>query len=164
MAVVDKYVNADTEKGKLTQAAKCQGNKVVTMVQTFETGASDSATSVYRIFPDLNPCLIPVDIKIMNDATGASTNDADLGLYCGEKGAVIDKDCFYDGLDLHTAHTSSPANGLAALDIANIGKQLYEIAGHTIANRKDTYDIALTINTAPSAAGTVTIVATFVQG
>ena len=164
MAVVDIYVNDDTEKGKLAQAAKCHDNKMVTIVQTFETGATDSANSVYRIFPDLNPCLIPVDIKIMNDVIGSGTSDADLGLYCGDKGAVIDKDCLYDGLDLHTGHTTSPANGLAAVDIADRCKQLYELAGHTLANRKDTYDIALTINTAPSAAGTVTVVGTFVQG
>ena len=164
MAVVDIYVNDDTEKGKLAQAAKCQGNKVVTIVQSFEIGATDGNGSVYRVFPDLNPCLIPVDIKIMNDATGAAASDFDLGLYCGEKGAVIDADCFYDGLSIKTANTGTPVNGLSALDIANIGKQLFEIAGHTIANRKDTYDIALTANTAPAAAGTVTVVGTFLQG
>lgn len=164
MAVVDIYVNEDTENGKLAQAAKCQGNKVVTIVQSFETGATDGNGSVYRVFPDLNPCLIPVDIKIMNDATGAANSDFDLGLYCGEKGEVIDADCFYDGLNIKTANTGTPVNGLSALDIANIGKQLFEIAGHTIANRKDTYDIALTANTAPAAAGTVTVVGTFLQG
>ena len=164
MAVVDIYVNEDTENGKLAQAAKCQGNKVVTIVQSFETGATDGNGSVYRVFPDLNPCLIPVDIKIMNDATGAANSDFDLGLYCGEKGEVIDADCFYDGLNIKTANAGTPVNGLSALDIANIGKQLFEIAGHTIANRKDTYDIALTANTAPAAAGTVTVVGTFLQG
>lgn len=164
MAVVDIYVNEDTENGKLAQAAKCQGNKVVTIVQSFETGATDGNGSVYRVFPDLNPCLIPVDIKIMNDATGAANSDFDLGLYCGEKGEVIDADCFYDGLNIKTANTGTPVNGLSALDIANIGKQLFEIAGHTIANRKDTYDIALTANTAPAAVGTVTVVGTFLQG
>ena len=164
MAVVDIYVNEDTENGKLAQAAKCQGNKVVTIVQSFETGATDGNGSIYRVFPDLNPCLIPVDIKIMNDATGAANSDFDLGLYCGEKGEVIDADCFYDGLNIKTANTGTPVNGLSALDIANIGKQLFEIAGHTIANRKDTYDIALTANTAPAAAGTVTVVGTFLQG
>ena len=164
MAVVDIYANTDLENGKLAPAAKCQGNKVVTIVTSFETGASDSANSIYRVFPDLNPCLIPIDIKIMNDATGAGNSDIDLGLYCGNKGAVIDADCFYDGLNIKTANTSSPVNGLTAVDIANIGKQLYELAGHTIANRKDSYDIALTVNTAPSAAGTVTVIGTFIQG
>lgn len=163
MAQVDKYANTDLENGKLAQSAKCQGNKVVTIIQSFEIDASDAAKSVYRVFPDLNPCLIPVDIKIYNDAIGSGSSDIDLGLYCGEKGEVIDADCLYDGLDVKTA-SATPVNGLAALDIANIGKQLFEIVGHTIANRKDTYDIALTVNTAPAAAGTVTVVGTFVQG
>jgi len=165
MAVVDKYINSDVNGGKLAQAARSQGNKVVTIVETFETGSSDSANSVYRVFPDLNPCLIPISIKINNDATGGSSSDLDLGLYCGNKGAVVDADCFYDGLDIKTAHAKgSDVDGLTAMDIANLGKQLYEIAGHTLANRKDTYDIAITVNTAPAAAGTVTIVGTFIQG
>ena len=53
---------------------------------------------------------------------------------------------------------------LTALDIADLGKPLYEIAGHTISTRKDSYDIAATFNTPPSAEGTVTLVGTFLQG
>lgn len=165
MAVVDIYTNSDLQKGKLAAAANLTGNKSVTAIATFEVGASDSANSVYRVFPDLNPCLIPVDVKVMNDAVGSAVSDVDLGLYVGNKGPVIGKDCLYNGLDLKTAHAKGAAvDGLTAVDIANLGKPLYEIAGHTIANRKDSYDIALTVNVAPSASGTVTLIGTFIQG
>lgn len=165
MAIVDKYANADTESGKLALSANLTGNKVVTSVVSFELGASDSNGSIYRVFPDMNANLIPVDIKIMNDAAGSSANDFDLGLYAGDKGAVIDKDLFYDGLDIHTAHAKAAAvDGLTALGIEKLGQPLYKIAGHTLATKKETYDIALTANTASGAAGTVTLVGTFIQG
>lgn len=163
MAVVDKYTNLDAEKGKLAQVANLTGNKVLIAISTFEVGADDSNGSVYRIFPDLNPCLIPVNIKILNDAIGSAASDIDLGLYCGNKGEVIDKDCLYDGLSVQSK-SSAPIDGMKAVDFANIGKQLFELAGHTIANRKDTYDIAMTLNTAPGATGTITVIGTFVQG
>lgn len=164
MAVVDKYANADLENGKLGAAANVAGNKVVTSVVSFNIESGDAANSVYRVFPNLNPCLIPVDIKVMNTAvTGAS--DVDLGLYEGEKGNVIDADCLADGLTIATAHAKSAAlDGLTSVAVDNIGKQLFELAGHTIANRKDTYDIALTLNGAATADGTVTVIGTFVQG
>lgn len=164
MAVVDKYANADLENGKLGAAANVTGNKVVTSVVSFGIANGDSANSVYRVFPNLNPCLIPVSIEIINTAvTGA--NDVDLGIYEGEKGLVIDKDCLLDGGTIATAHAKGAGlDGLATVAVADIGKQLFELAGHTIANRKDTYDIALTLNAAATAAGTVTVIGTFVQG
>lgn len=162
MTAVEKYVNSDTENGKLAQAAKCQGNKVVSMVTSFAIAATDGDGSIYRLFPDLNPCLIPIDIKVSNSAAGAANSDVDLGLYCGNGGAVIDADLLADGLNFKTAGTN--ANGLGAVAITNVGKQLFELAGHTIANRKDTYDLVMTVNTAPAAACNVSVVATFIQG
>lgn len=163
MTQVDIYTNTDVENGKLGAAANLTGNKTVVAVTSFEVGEDDEAGSVYRLFPDLNPCLIPVDIKLMNDAIGSG--EMDLGLYIGDKGEVIDADYFYDGFSTATAHDKAGAiDGMTAVPIEYIGKQLFELAGHTIADRKDTYDIALTVNTAPGAEGTITAIATFVQG
>ncbi len=165
MAVVDIYVNTDLQAQKLANPANLTGNKIVMAAVSFELTASDSNNSVYRVFPDLNPNLIPVDIKVMNDASGASASDYDLGLYVGSKGVVIDKDYFYDGMSFQSARAKASAlDGLTAVDIANLGKKLYELAGHTIATKKESYDICLTANTVTGAAGTVTVVGTFIQG
>lgn len=163
MTVVDKYANKDVENGKLGTAAHLTGNKVVVAISTFTVSADDEAGSIYRVFPEMNPCLIPIGIKIMNEAIG--TSSLNLGLYEGNKGEALAEDCLYEGLDLGTAHAKgSEIDGLSNVDVADIGKQLFELAGHTIANRRDTYDIALTVKTAPGAEGTITVVGTFVQG
>lgn len=159
---VDKYANADLENGKLGAAANVTGNKVVMSVVNLEVKADDGANSVYRVFPDLNPCLIPVDIKVINTAIGSCK--LDLGIYEGEKGGAINATALATGLDVGTAHATDAAlNGLKAVAVGNIGKKLFELAGHTIANRKDTYDLALKA-TAATANGTITVIGTFVQG
>lgn len=163
MAQVDKYANADLEKGKLGAAANVAGNKVVTSVVNLQVTSGDAVNSVYRVFPDMNPCLIPIDIKIVNDAI--TTFKADLGIYEGEKGNVINAKALATGLDLTAAHTMGTVlNGLISVAAKDVGKQLFELAEHTIANRKDTYDIALTATGAVGATGTVTVIGTFVQG
>lgn len=161
---LDIYANSDLEKGKLGAAVAVTGNKTVTSIVSFSVGTDLVANSVVRIFPNLNPCLVPVSIKILNTAcTGAS--DVDLGLYCGEKGDVIDADALLDGGTIATAHAKgSELEGMSAVTVDKVGKQLFELAGHTIANRKDTYDIALKLNAAPTVAGTVTVIGTFAQG
>ena len=164
MAVVDKYANADLQKGKLAEAVHVNGAKLVTAVTTFEVADTDDDGSVYRLFKGLNPNLIPLDIKINNDAITGGT-DWDLGLYQGNGGKVIDKDVFADGIDLSTARTSgSEVSGLSAVAIENLTKKLFEHAGHTIATKLDSYDLALTANTVGTAAGTVTVRAIFAQG
>lgn len=166
MAVRDIYANSDLQNGKLADAVAVSGNKTVTIVSTMETLATDSANSVYRFFVGLNPCLIPVDIQVYNDDLNSSTgDDFDLGIYEGNGGAVIDKDYLVDGITFATARgKAAPLDGMTTVDIANLGKKLYEHAGHTIKTKKDSYDIALTCNTAANTAGTITLVGTFVQG
>jgi len=165
MAVIDIYANADLQSQKLATAANLTGNKVVVAAVTFEIGAADSNTSVYRVFPDLNPNLIPVDIKVMNDAMGGAASSYDLGIYAGGKGAVINKTLFSAATSFQAARIkSAPLDGMGALDIANLGKKLHELAGHTVATKKESYDVCLTANTVTAAAGTVTVVGTFIQG
>ena len=51
---------------------------------------------------------------------------------------------------------------MAAVDIADAGKTLGELSAQT--NIDGAYDIALTANTVGSGVGTITTVATFIQG
>ena len=165
MAVQDKYVNTELIAGKLAQNVEIRGSDTLTLVTSFEVAAADDDTSVFRIAQGLSPNLILTDVKVLNDAITAG-DDWDLGLYeVGVSGTVIDKDCYADGLDLSSAHIHGAAlDGLVSLAIENTSKMLFEVGGHTLATKKSGYDLALTANTVGTAAGTITVVATFAQG
>jgi hypothetical protein len=90
--------------------------------------------------------------------------DCDIGLYKTDLGAVVDRDVLMDGQTLASALTRATGHqlGLAAVNIDAVGRTLAVLSGQT---KPDTsYDIALTANTVGSGAGTVTIIAKFVQG
>lgn len=168
MAVQNKYVNTRVEAGSYDDNVLVAGADNLTLIVTFEVAAADDDGSVFRIAKNLSPNLIPVSILINNDAMTGSTS-WDLGLYepsfGGVDGAVCDKDCFMAAVDLNGGKANgSEQNGLAAVAIENLTKKLYEHAGHTIKTKKGGYDLALTANTIGSAAGTVTVRATFAQG
>lgn len=165
MAVEDKYIDSLVAAGKLGNGALVNGGALQAMPFTFEVAAADSDGSVYRIAKNINPDLIPVKMEIYNDAITAGTN-YDLGLYeSGVGGAVIDKDCFAEGLDMSSAAVkASPKDGMKDVDVANLQKKIYEHGGHTIATKKLGYDIALTGDTVGSAAGTISGILWFIQG
>jgi hypothetical protein len=164
MAVVDKYVEPSIESGaRLAQAIKVNGGKVVVMAQTVEILAAEDNGSVYRFFKDIPSWVVPIDIKLYNDAIAAGT-DWDLGFYRSDYGAVISKDALVNGADFSTAHARSAAlDGLSAVDISLIGSSVQEIIDEklTTETRYPKYDVGLTANTIGTAAGTVSIVATF---
>ena len=175
-AVVNKYVNTAVEAGKIINAALINGSPLIGMVATEEIAAADDDTSVYRFFKGVSGNLIPYDIKVYCDVITGGT-DFDLGLYkptspSGVAGAVIDKDVFMDGQTLAaaitrgggTANQDEALDGLANVDIANLQKKIYEHAGHDVNDSVQGYDICLTANTVGSAAGTVTIIALFIEG
>lgn len=170
MAVVDKYVNTDTEAEKLITAALVSGAKTICMVQTFEIAADDDDGSVYRLFKNVPEKLIPTKIELYNDAM-ALASSYDLGLYestvGGVDGTVIDKDVFLVAEDITAGNgRGSPVNGLTAVDIANVLSTIADHAGDTTPDdiTSKGYDIALTANTVGTAAGTISVVAWFVQG
>lgn len=168
MAVENKYVNSNLASDKLDTPAIVKVGDSYVGVTTFETAAADDDGSIYRLFKNLDPELIPIRIKIGNDAITSGT-DWDLGLYetlsDGQGGTVVDADVFVDGADLSSANASgSLLDGLSAVDVANRAKRLYEHGGHTIKTKRQGYDLALTANTVGSAAGTVTVIALFAQG
>lgn len=162
MAVEDKYVNTSVEAGKIAAAAITNGAETITMVATEEVAAADDDGSVYRFFPSVPSNLIPVEVNIMCDEITAGT-DYDLGIYRENSGAVVDKDLLMDGQTLATALTRATGHqlGLAAVGIADGEKTLADLDAVSD-DPYPAYDIALTGNTVGSAAGTVTITATFI--
>lgn len=169
MAVENKYVDSDLQSNKRAAAANAEVGQQWGAVVTFEVAAADDNGSVYRLLKALNPDLIITKADIYNDAITGAT-DYDLGLYettgdDGVNGPEVDKDVFLDGADIAAGNAAgSPQEGLATVNLANRAKKLYEHAGHTLATRKPSYDIALTANAVGSAAGTITVLFGFLQG
>jgi len=161
MAVENKYTDSLTAAGKVSNLAGVK--EIVAIPFTFEVAAADSDGSVYRVIKGLNYNLIPVSVKVLNDAITSGT-DYDLGLYETELGAEIDKDVFADGLDMSSSRTFNTAvEALITVDPANITKTIMEHAGDTLSTLAKGYDLAFTANTVGSAAGTISGVAYFVQ-
>lgn len=162
MAVENKYIETNVAAGKLANAALASGDNPIVMVATFEVAAADDDGSIYRLFRSVPSNYIPVQIDIATDGMTGST-DWDLGLYKPNLGAVVDKDVLMDGQTLASALTRATGQGLGLsnVNIADATKTLATLSAQT---KPDTaYDIALTANTVGSAAGTVTVIAKFVQ-
>jgi hypothetical protein len=158
MAVINAYVNANTKN------VFNRGGEVIVMETQFEVAAADSDGSIYRLFK-VNGNMIPVQIDINCDAiTGASSYD--LGLYntLENGGAVQDANAFMSAIDISAgAAIGSEKNGLVSMTIANIGKEVYELAGDADATPEMEYDLALTANTVGSGSGTIAVRAIFVK-
>ena len=163
MAVEDKYVNPDDVAGKKGKAARVSGDAERVMVATVEIAAADDDGSKYRMFKSVPSNLIPTEITITCDAITGGT-DYELGIYKTNLGAVISKGLFMTNQTLATALTRATGHqlGLAAVDIANVYKTMGELSGQTVID--PAYDIVLTADTVGTAAGTVTVIAKFVQG
>lgn len=164
MAVEDKYVDTTNITGnvvlKLQRAIAAQGAQLVVLQTTFEVAAADSDGSVYRVFKNVDPNLVPLFCAIGNDAITAGT-DYGLGLYKPNLGVVINKDAFAANMDMSAAAASlnpkTGKDGMAGVDIANCQKRIFEHAAHDITTRLSGYDIALTADTVGSAAGTISV-------
>lgn len=164
MAVVDKagslnnLSSVDTPNLNVSKA-QTNGAKFQTIIETVEIASGDDNGSKYRV-ARLQANAVIKEIKILCDAITGGT-DYDLGIYEipeTNDGAVIDKDCFMDGQTLASA--SKTINGFNAVDIANYGKQIWELANINEATSK-AVDIVLTGNTVGSANGTVTVQVTY---
>lgn len=168
MAVENKYVDADLAANKRGLASAIGPGQQWASIISFEVAAADDNGSVYRLFKNLSPDLIIKDLKLYNDAITGAT-DYEIGLYetstDSADGAAVDIDVFLGSTDINAGNArGSAVDGLGAVDIADMGKKLYEHAGHTLATRKSGYDIAITANTVGSGAGTITVEAEFIQG
>ena len=168
MAVEDKYVNALVEAGKLVRPA-FNGNGVETFTATaiVSVAAADDDGSVYRLFKGVTSDYIPTSITITNSAITGGT-DYELGLYDTNSGAAVDIDVLLGTTSMASGRVEGAGvTGLGAVALADTQKRLWELAGQTMGvggTKLPTFDIALTANTVGSAAGTIVVKATFVQG
>ena len=174
--MADVYVRDLIEAGKLDEAPYVTGSKKVGIVASEEIGTG--AGNVYRFFKGLHPNLIPIDIKIYADDALVGGDDVNVGLYeqtdAGGTGAAIDDNCFGDDVDLSPAGgllrgggadgTDEWADGMKSVDIANLTYKLYEHAGHDVTDYTQGYDLVLTCISECTTGGTVTVVATFIEG
>lgn len=163
MALTDKYANTAVENGKLANAVNINGRNTFTCIQSvdFDPLNDEDVQSVYRLFK-VGANVIPVSLKVITEAiTGLTIN---LGIY-EEDGVAYNATAFASALSLATAKgVGSELNGLSALTVDTFGKTVYELAGHTVANKETGYDIALSLATQPSTAGKAIFIAEFVQG
>jgi len=163
MAVEDKYINQDIVDGKLGEAFAVSGVNSIVLTETFEVAVADDDGSIYRVFKGVSANVIPSSIVITNDAITDGT-DYDLGIYITESGVVKDKDVLADGLDMSSARAEgSGTSGLVTVDVADVKKRIFELAGDTTDIEEIGYDIAFTANTVGSAAGTISVKATFIS-
>jgi hypothetical protein len=163
MAIENKYVDAQTVAGRKTDAAYTgSGSNEIVMVATFEIAAADDDGSVYRVFKDVPSTYIPTDITVVCDAITGGTS-FDLGLYKTNLGAVINKNLLMSAQTLATALTRATGHqlGLANVNIANCKDTLGTLSAQTTID--PAYDLAVTGNTVGTAAGTVSVIARFVQ-
>jgi len=164
MAVEDKYTDTKLAAGKISDSFTGQGQKVITLIGTEEIAAADDDGSVYRFFKSVPSSYIPLQIDIMTDGITGGT-DYELGLYkVGTGEAAVDIDVLMGTQTMASALTRATGQGLglAAVDIASINSTLGTLSAQT--NPDASYDIALTANTVGTAAGTISIIATFIQG
>lgn len=177
MAGLDVFVNEDRQNDKLANAPYVNGARTITIIETEELPVSNGAVTadIFRFFNGLNPNLIPIDMKVYVDDAVVGATDMDIGLYEVGIGAVaVNADVFADGIDLSPAGGAVRGggvighdefiDGLVAVNIADLTKKLYEHGGHTVANYKAGYDIALTSNSDVTTGGTVTIIGQFIEG
>lgn len=166
MGVRNEYVDATIAAGSKGNAIDMLAAQAYFGVATFEVAAADDDASIFRLFKNVDPHLIPLTLRVACDALTGST-DWDMGLYAPLEagGAEIDKDILADGINLSAGYSRILAlDALVTVDLANARKRIFELAGHTLSTRKNAYDICLTANTIGSGAGTVTVFGTFIQG
>lgn len=157
MTVENKYVDAAVAGGEVGAGFATQGRSVKCMRKTFEVAAADDDGSIYRLFKNVNPHIVPVKIDVANDAITNGT-DYDLGLYETNGGVEVDKDVLADGLNLSSAHIhGAEISGMSAVNIDKAEKALFELAGKVIGALKGGFDICLTANTVGTVAGTITV-------
>jgi len=166
--MADVYVNTEIAAGKKANSAENAGVLTWEFGNTFETVSGDGDGDVKRIVKGIPWNAILTELQFYTDGITGGT-DYDIGLYetsqDGVDGAVIDKDILADGLNFSSAvGRTNFLDGLATVSIASVGLPIYLLAGHTLANRKNSYDIAITMNTAGSGAATISWLGRYRQG
>lgn len=156
MAIVDQTLYKSTNNTPV-DAVKHSGADVIEIVAPIAIANGDSATSIKRIC-EVPSNYVPVGGEITCSAVTGVT-DADLGLYetAEHGGGVLDADALVDGVDLSSAKVPGAGfSPISAVAIANQAKALYGLVSDVCSERQ-AYVLALTLNAAASAAGTVVV-------
>lgn len=162
MAVENKWVDSNVAAGKKGNPGIIGPGQVFSLAQTFEVAAADDDGSVYKL-GIVGANMIPLKVEWNSDSISGFTS-ADIGFYT-EEGVAVDKDILMAQHDVNAgAAMGSEIDGMHDLPIDKIGKKVYELLGKTLTTKENAYVLAVTANTVGSAAGTVSIRATFIQG
>jgi len=163
MSLEDKYVNANLVAGKKAKPALSSMDDSRGFIKQFEIAAADNANSIYRFLKAVPGEMILSELLLSFDAFGAG-GLLNVGIYESKVGgATYDDNAFASGVDVSAA--AAKQNGLAAIDLADREKRLFELAGHDSDTKKEYYDLGIKI-TAKGATGLGTVLAqgTFLQG
>lgn len=162
MTVVNYYTNANLEAGKKEKSVLISVAPAFVGIYQLEMVSGDSNNSIYRL-GQLPSDLIITKIEVDNDAFGAS-GACHLGLYEAKAGgAAKDEDVFLASYDASSALKNQ--DGMAALNIANKMKRVFEHAGDTATTKEPLYDLAVKFtNVGGTGAGTLNVRVFGVQG
>lgn len=148
---IDVYTN--------NQKYNIDAGSVRTIIANISIASADAANGdIYRV------ATLPVDAVITNVKikTTALTSaiDNDLGFYKTQNGSVVDADILADGQTLASA--SKSLDGLKDVSVANTGKTIFDLykavnSAGTALDGEKYVDVALTINTAPTANGNISV-------
>lgn len=153
--------NADATPPRLTNSRVIRG-RLHESVGTLEVANGDSIASIFRL------CRVPSNARmsqVLLSCDAITSAAADIGLYktARDGGAVVDVDFFASAASIASAlvnsdvtHEADPADGGAGFGHADSEKPLWECVGLT-ADPGGSYDIALTLTAAATAAGTVSL-------
>jgi hypothetical protein len=155
----NKYVNATQEAGGKAMGGASFPGQVLTLVGTYEKAAGDNDTSVLRL-GTVPATAIPLPHSFIGNDALAGATDVDIGVYKQSNGpvdgAVVDKDCLSDGLDIAAGNAlGSEIRAFQAVALDEFGQDLRTLAGGSVGDGNDFYDIAITGNTFGVAAGTI---------
>lgn len=129
---------------------------------TIEKVAGDGDGSVFR-FARIRSSDRIISVQLANDAlAGATVGTIGLWRTAADGGAVVSAALFATALDIHLgqAFTEYAFNNV---DIANVEKRVWELLALSADPMLD-YDLGLTLTTAGSAAGTISMKATGTSG
>lgn len=155
---IDVYTN--------NQKYNIDAGSVRTIIANISIASADAANGdIYRV------ATLPVDavitnVKIKTTALTSAT-DNDLGFYKTQNGSVVDADILADGQTLASA--SKSLDGLKDVSVANTGKTIFDLykavnSAGTALDGEKYVDVALTINTAPTANGNISIEIDYMMG
>ncbi len=146
--------NADATQPRIINPSYLAGGNLRMSVGKVEVAAADDDGSVYRMVR-LPANAIIYRIEVLNDAITAGTG-YDIGLYnTPDNGSTaINDDVFATTIDMSSARALPLDAMFEVLDIDQVEKRLFELAGLTADPMKE-YDICFTADTVGSGAGTL---------